>query len=293
MLKPLASSILNKIPPVAEILRKRRMFHYFPVEMGLLSGRISPRSDKPSVLFLTHHKCASVYTRELMRDLAIESELLHVDYDAAVFGGEFTREDGRRIHDMHSPELYPTNGCCFAPIRAWHAGYGSLDPYRVILMVRDPRDALVSFYFSMTSSHVTPDTENTAMQALFKERSAAAFQRVDDYVLEKSADVLDTFGNYLRYAVGHPSVLIVTYEEMIANYGAWLDKIIKHAGFTPTPEAVTRYIGSAPRPKKSENPDRHIRQITPGDHRRKLRPETINELNLRFADSLKAFGYSV
>ena len=41
----------------------------------------------------------------------------------------------------------------------------------------------------------------------------------------------ETFANYLKYAVGHPNVLVVTYEEMIADYPAWLDKIIKHAGF--------------------------------------------------------------
>jgi hypothetical protein len=35
----------------------------------------------------------------------------------------------------------------------------------------------------------------------------------------------------------------------------------------------------------------HKRCITPGDHRRKLKPTTIDALNLRFESILTKFGY--
>jgi hypothetical protein len=41
----------------------------------------------------------------------------------------------------------------------------------------------------------------------------------------------------------------------------------------------------------AEHPHEHIRQAHPGDHKRKLRPETIVALNAVLSRFLKTFGY--
>ena len=41
-----------------------------------------------------------------------------------------------------------------------------------------------------------------------------------------------------------------------------------------------------------ENKMKHKRQVTPGDHRRKLKPETIAKLNTDLADILTRYGYA-
>ena len=41
----------------------------------------------------------------------------------------------------------------------------------------------------------------------------------------------------------------------------------------------------------SENLMKHKRQVIPGDHRRKLKPETIATLNSDLADILDRYGY--
>lgn len=41
-----------------------------------------------------------------------------------------------------------------------------------------------------------------------------------------------------------------------------------------------------------ERPDKHVRRVTPGDHREKLQPATIARLNEAFGDVLERFGYS-
>jgi hypothetical protein len=40
-----------------------------------------------------------------------------------------------------------------------------------------------------------------------------------------------------------------------------------------------------------EQVDRHIRQVHPGNHKTKLRPETISELNKTFGATMAFFGY--
>jgi hypothetical protein len=63
------------------------------------------------------------------------------------------------------------------------------------------------------------------------------------------------------------------------------------------PDADGTYQFVANRRAKSVKPvgediRSHMRKVTPGDYREKLRPETIAELNRRFSEVLDALGYS-
>jgi hypothetical protein len=42
---------------------------------------------------------------------------------------------------------------------------------------------------------------------------------------------------------------------------------------------------------KQEDPGNHHRQVTPGDHKRKLQNETVEYLNDYLSDVLQGFGY--
>jgi hypothetical protein len=290
----MVDSILNfftRVPQVAQLLQRRRMRERFPHEMALLEGRSRTTSSRQSVVLYTQHKCASVYTRDIFRDLALESGMIPVNYEQIIFQGEVTESDKDRIYGSGGQALYPTRGYSFAPVRAYHAGIHDLEAYRLVLMLRDPRDVLVSFYFSMAFSHSVPQADTGSRATVLAEREVATVANIDDYVMEKSDFFLQTYENYLQHVFDRPNALFVTYEEMISDFASWLQKIIRHTGFAPSAETVERLIRDSNFQVDVEDPLKHRRQVSPGDHRRKLRPETIDKLNQRFEPVLLRLGY--
>jgi len=100
---------------------------------------------------------------------------------------------------------------------------------------------------------------------------------------------------------GRPNVTIVHYEDMVLNFPAWLDQVLaafesirvpaKKVRNLFLPQSVRR-MGLRHHLLKSnrsafdvsqENVFSHKRKVTPGDHREKLEPATIAELNEIFA----------
>lgn len=285
-------NIIARIPQVAEVLRRRRMRGRYPNEMALLEGKSRTTSSRQSVVLFTQHKCASVYTHDIFCTLALESGMMPASYEHIIFDGEVTQADRDRIYGSGGSALYPTRGYSFAPIRGFHAGIHDLDAYRLVLMLRDPRDALVSFYFSMAYSHSVPQGKTESRATVLAERERATGVNIDDYVLEKSGFFLQTYENYLQHILDRPNTLFVTYEQMIDDFAAWLQKIIQHTGFSPTEEVVARLVRESNFQVNVEDPLKHRRQVAAGDHRRKLHPETIEKLNQRFEIVLLRLGYT-
>jgi hypothetical protein len=60
-----------------------------------------------------------------------------------------------------------------------------------------------------------------------------------------------------------------------------------------SPSLINKIKSEADFTVQKENISSHKRQITPGDNKRKLKPETIEILNDRFADILDTLGYDV
>lgn len=264
----------------------------YPSEMALFERRSRSSSTHPSVVLFTLHKCASVFTRDIFRALATDTALVPVNFDGLAFGGELTPAERERIFLRPSPELYPVRGYCFAPFRYFHAGIPDISPYRVVLMLRDPRDVLVSFYFSMAQSHRTPAAQTMSREILLNEREAASRCSIDQYVVEKAPEFVATYESYLAYVFGKPNVLFTTYEQMIASFEPWLQSIINHCGFTPSSATIQSLVSAAKVGVETEDPSKHIRQVTPGDHRRKLKPETIAALNAQFVSVMDRLGYN-
>jgi hypothetical protein len=178
----------------------------------------------------------------------------------------------------------------------------------VILHLRDPRDVLVSMYYSYCFIHAGEIAGNTGYRKEIAERG------IDDFVLGKASDrsgsypgdygtgghLEDVIGNMpKRYAdytdklLGKPNVTLVKYEEMVTNYRAWLEKFIRPFALKDEGRVVDELVSMAPRlfPKRSQDVMNHLRHVTPGDYRNKLKPETIRQLDAIFAGTLDALGY--
>lgn len=156
------------------------------------------------------------------------------------------------------------------------------------LLVRDPRDMLVSQYFSLLFSHVTgPGFEKVSTL-----RKKHASTPIDEFVIGNAKIARNWFKNY-DDNIGGANLLLHRYEDIIFDKARFLTEVCAHLGIdTERHRAVILDVAQAvdERPAE-EDPYKHVRRVTPGDHREKLRPETIERLNEIVGPILDQYGY--
>jgi hypothetical protein len=85
---------------------------------------------------------------------------------------------------------------------------------------------------------------------------------------------------------------MLRYEDVIFNKRALIGAITAHFRWTAEEAAVEKILSWADVRPAQEDPRAFIRQVSPGDHRRKLRPTTIRRLTQRMLPVMDLLGYS-
>jgi hypothetical protein len=173
-----------------------------------------------------------------------------------------------------------------------------------LLMVRDPRDALVSEYFSNAYSHSVPDPQDgadaVAVQMLAK-RQQALSQHISEWVLRAARGMNNTMMQYaslLHRGQGPKreqapgSTLVLKYEDMIFEKPTLIRHLAAQFDLEPAPEHVADVMGWADQRPAVEDPRAFIRKVVPGDHLEKLDRPTIEALNTILAPAMSLFGYA-
>lgn len=161
---------------------------------------------------------------------------------------------------------------------------------RKVLMVRDPRDALVSEYFSNAYSHSIPK-EGDGREGMLALRETALQKSIDDYVLDMARSLKRVLREYMNIA-REGNCRLFRYEDVILEKGVLIDEICRHFDWTLKPGQRAAILGWADVLPSEERPTAFIRRVTPGDHREKLSPKVIERLDVIFADEMTHYGYA-
>lgn len=253
-----------------------------------------------NIVVFTLHKSASMFIHHQCQLLTALSGIEYHSPNQPNSG-----LDARRLRtDRH---MWSTRNGCFAPVR-FYVDIPQIDDYSVILHLRDPRDVLVSMFYSYCFIHTGEIAANTGY------RQEVAAKGIDAFVLakasEESADyrgdygtgghVEDLIGNlphryrdYREHFLGKPNVILVKYEEMVTDYRGWLRKFIAPFPIGDKDKVIDDLAGQSAAffPKRAHDEMNHVRHVTPGDHKLKLKSSTIAQLDEIFADTLDALGY--
>lgn len=221
------------------------------------------------------HKSATMFLFQFFQQVAGDRDVSF--YSPNLPGSESAPDDGS-IH-------------CFAPCRAFEftpADY----PVQRIFQIRDPRDILVSEYFSFGWIH-----PNEKGQMLSRRRQEIQEMAIDDYVLQQPQfskwPLNEKYLPLMDLDFDRPEFNLVRYEDMVLDFPKWVESAITPFEFRSPRSAISRYVKKfASQFEVKAESMTHRRKMTPGDHREKLQPKTIEKLNERFADVLKRFGYS-
>jgi hypothetical protein len=165
---------------------------------------------------------------------------------------------------------------------------------RKLVYIRDPRDALVSEFFSNAYSHSMPVAQggdDASAELMARLRQEALAGEIQGYVLRRAKDFRHTASAFLG-RLEDPQTLVLRYEDTIFDKPGLAAAICRHFGFALAPEALRACAAAVDARPAVEDPTAFVRKVTPGDHREKLSQATIEELNQILGPVLKAFGYA-
>ena len=252
------------------------------------------------ILFFTIHRSGSMFTHRVCRDL---TRLCNMTYYSPN-GGDVpvsVREMAQNAAFWHGKRG------CFGPLRIF-MDVPDREHDQVILHLRDPRDVLISMYYSYCYSHPGEIPGFTGYRRDIAERG------IDDFVLKlatsKTRPVIGDYGTgahlwdltgnvlqryqlYVSRLLNDPKVLLVTYEEMVTDLAGWLEKVLDAFDIEDREKVLLRlieYYQSDLWPPR-ENEWSHKRHVIPGDYKNRLSRETVEKLNHIFADVLQCLGY--
>lgn len=255
-------------------------------------AQISAGQAEP-VFSLGVRKSGSTMLHKIVNFLARRNGVNVVDVPGTFFRQGFTVADWMKA-DL-SEVIVPGN--CYLGFRSFPTnlvGVPAFDRAKKIFMFRDPRDALVSQYFSDAYSHSLPSraTEQgqKAAEGFEKKRAEALATDIETYAL-KHARGFDNTLMACAPMLNDPTCLMLRYEEYIFQKKRLIHRILLHFDWSCAPgqvEALMKTIDEVP---DSEDKQRFVRRVIPGDHRNKLSPESIRRLNNVLKESMRAYDY--
>lgn len=242
------------------------------------------KSAPKNILFFTVHKAASMFVYKVCHDLSRETGMKYYSVNHNKRNRLYFDTEESNLENIATWE---NRTGCFAPLRYFFKIPTELNA-AVVLHLRDPRDVLVSLYYSEAFSH-------SVIKGVFElgqsERDEIRSKGIDLFVLKKAEDFNRKYDDY-RALLTKPNAIFVKYEDLVLDFPYWLDAVAKGFGIEKR-KCIDNICNKYKREfdVKIENIHAHKRKIIPGDYKEKLKPETISKLNAIFADNLERYGY--
>ena len=197
-------------------------------------------------------------------------------------------EPTRSLDPTSVTSLFTQEGYCFGGFREFPSSWINkfLPGRKKIILLRDPRDILVSLYYSFKYSHHIPD-QNTYIKNI---HLLLQNLDIDEFVIQQKNDIKMELDSY--YEIDKlDSVKLFRYEDVILSKKQWIKDICNFLGLSLNANEVQEILDRYDIIPTNENEKSHIRRVIPGDYLNKLYPETIDYLNEYFRDFLVKYNY--
>ena len=267
---------------------RQHIRQHFQNELLLIRGEHMSNSENHSMMYFTVHRCASQFILNILRQCASDTGMTYVNIESYFWNGG--KQYRRNSHDV-----FKRLGYIYGPFygldkEEFTLTIPKLDDFKILLMLRDPRDVLTSYYYH----HAYELYENPAKKSFIQERSRETLRKsIDEWVIGKSTFFGERYRTYLATFADKPNVHLSKYEDMIEDFPMWLDSLQKFMNMNVSEKTLNSILQKADFSIEKENVKDHKRQVVPGDHRRKLKPETIRHLNSEFKEVLAALNYAI
>ena len=190
MIKRIIKPLILRMPGVSEYRRKTR----FKVEKALIDRKHHTQNQNPSILHFSFNKAATQYTKKILQLCAVECGMQPVDIHGYAFDSDYPFLDHLSEAEMQDyAHLFKPKGYMYSSFGGMIVGIPEFEKYKVILMTRDPRDILVSQYFSIAFSHAIPSEDGDKHEGFIAKRKQVKNMSIDEYVIEECDRTLKIF----------------------------------------------------------------------------------------------------
>ncbi len=172
-------------------------------------------NQKTVLAYFGHHKCGSKMVMTIVQRVCGFAGLKHAHFHSPKMWGY---EENKNTLDLVTQNL----GLDFVSYVSADINYiGAKDKYRGIHVVRDPRDIVVSSYFSHKNSHSTTNWPELAEfrkelerlpkdDGLFENMKFTAQLKIDGWNI-------DLFDTLMNWDYSQPNIKEVKFEDLVAN----------------------------------------------------------------------------
>ncbi|MFT7686577.1 MAG: hypothetical protein ACI9FB_001922 [Candidatus Azotimanducaceae bacterium] len=190
---------------------------------------------------------------------------------------------------------YSANGVIYGGFRKYPSyEIKDIDLAKAVWLVRDPRDMMVSRYFSLVYSHAAPTKAGVkTLEKFYASRVAAKKIEINRFVLQRQivplAKEIESY--YARAFPSRSNVRIYRYEDVIFDKARWLADMCDWLEIKISMADIESITSSFNQLPSIEAPNNHIRKVTPGKFREHLLPATIKRIEGTFAEFMNDFEY--
>lgn len=249
----------------------------------------------PSVIFYTTHKCASVFANNLFTTIADNSEYQFKNYASAIsrLGDRVDMSDSYEdFLEKAYDQLYKTKGEIYAPQRR-PLDFPGREKFKHIFFLRDPRDVLVSAYYSFGYSHEPPKGESR-QQIFYERRKKIQEQGIDHYARDAAVNyLLPLYEKYKVLLETSELYLYLNYDEFKDNTTNFVQKIANFLEVDIPEQQVKQIADEASPIQQNHNTNQHKRSGKSQQYLEELESDTIHKLNETFADVLFYWNFPI
>jgi hypothetical protein len=270
-------------PVYKYIYKPIQRFSLWKLEKKLIKGSAIKTSNLNSILFFSTYKCASTFVGEIIEELSFKTEYKRIDFES-LFAHMEVCAISKYNDTSFLSNAFREYGFVYGPMRLYQP-IPNMQKYRILLILRDPRDVLISHYYSLLYSHTL------ISKKLLDKRNKNKHKTIDNFVLEHVDEYAKIYEDYQKNLLGLRNVTFIRYEEMIEKPQLFLLKLRDILGVDIDDEDISYMVKNRMTPPEKENKYSHRRSGKSGQYIEKLKKDTVDVINERLSNVISALGF--
>ncbi len=242
-----------------------------------------------SIVFITMHKAASVFVNDVLHDILGSNGYPHIDFAGEAFNSGVKEWD----YCVNRSHLFSQQGYYFGAFRGPYVDkFEDLSNNKIVIQVRDPRDCIVSLYYSYMFSHAEPG--KGALNKLFhKIKKSTSEMDIDEFAIQQARSYSHRLDNIEYIMENYQDYVLISYEDMVTNFNKWYIELVSYLDVDVSEKIKDKIFQEGKSKPEEEDVNQHRRQVTPGDYKRKLLPATQIEITKILEWHLLKFNYNL